>query len=155
MKIENKSKINTQHIQDLLDEFYPFAKKRFGFDQDPILEFISDEENSLNPLGKTAYYNPSNMTITLFVDKRHPKDIMRSFSHELVHHTQNCCGDLDMSQPAGPGYAQNNAHLRAMEEDSNLRGTMCFRDWEDNFKQSNPLTERKERLFYKLQKKLW
>ena len=26
---------------------------------------------------------------------RHPKDVLRSFSHELVHHAQNCRGDLD------------------------------------------------------------
>ena len=37
-----------------------------------------------------------------------------------------------------------------MEEDAYLRGNMCFRDWEDGYKQSNPLLERKERLYYEL-----
>ncbi len=155
MKVTNKSNIDTQLLQDLLDEFYPFAKERFGITEDPLLEFVSDEVNSRRALGTTAYYDPRNMTITVFVDKRHPKDIMRSVSHELVHHAQNCSGELDITQEAVPGYAQTNSHLRAMEEDANLRGTMCFRDWEDLYKRNNPLSERKERLFYKLQKKLW
>jgi len=155
MRIINKSKINTSPIEEMLSDFYPFAKNRFGFDQDPVLEFVSDEQNSNNILGKTAYYDPANMNITVFVDKRHPKDIMRSFSHELVHHTQNCNGELDLSQETGEGYAQENPHLRKMEERANLEGNMCFRDWEDGYKKSNPLRERRERLYYDLMKRLW
>jgi len=155
MKIINSSNIDTSGIEEMLADFYPFAQKRFGFDKEPVLEFVSDEKNANNTLGKTAYYDPANMGITVFVDKRHPKDIMRSFSHELVHHTQNCNGDLDLSQPAGEGYAQENPHLRKMEERANLEGNMCFRDWEDNYKQTNrafgnSLNERRERLYYKL-----
>jgi hypothetical protein len=155
MEITNNSNIDTGVIEEMLADFYPFAKNRFGFDKEPSLEFISDEKNANDTLGKTAYYDPANMGITVFVDKRHPKDIMRSFSHELVHHTQNCNGDLDLSQPTGEGYAQENPHLRKMEERANLEGNMCFRDWEDGYKRSNPLRERKERLYYKLMKKLW
>jgi hypothetical protein len=160
MEITNKSDIDTTSIEEMLNDFYPFAKKRFGFDREPTLEFISDKKNADDTLGKTAYYNPANMGITVFVDKRHPKDIMRSFSHELVHHTQNCNGDLDLSQPAGEGYAQENPHLRSMEEDANLRGNMCYRDWEDGYKKSNraftnSVNERRERLYSKLMKKLW
>jgi hypothetical protein len=154
LKIINNSKINTAAIEEMLSDFYPFAKSRFGFSKDPVLEFISDEKNANNILGKTAYYDPAKMSITVFVDKRHPKDIMRSVSHELVHHLQNCSGELDLSQNAGEGYAQNNPHLRKMEEHANLDGNMCFRDWEDSYKISNPITERKERLYYKLLKKL-
>jgi len=130
-------------------------QNRFQFDQDPVLEFLSDEANSNDALGKTAYYNPGELKITVFVDKRHPKDIMRSFSHELVHHTQNCNGQLDLNQKTSPGYAQENPHLRKMEEDANLRAAMCFRDWEDGYKKSNPLRERKERVYYKLIRKFW
>ena len=155
MKITNNSDINTDVIEEMLADFYPFAQKRFGFDKEPVLEFVSDEKNANDTLGKTAYYDPANMGITVFVDKRHPKDIMRSFSHELVHHTQNCNGVLDLSQPTGEGYAQENPHLREMEKQANLWGNTCFRDWEDGYKRSNPQRERKERLYYKLMKKLW
>lgn len=154
MEIVNSSRINTEVIEEMLSDFYPFAKNRFRIDKDPVLEFISDEKNANNILGKTAYYEPAKMRITVFVDKRHPKDIMRSISHELVHHSQNCGGELDLSQEAGDGYAQNNPHLRKMEERANLHGNMCFRDWEDGYKKSNPRLERKERLYYKLLKRL-
>lgn len=155
MKIINNSDIDISPLEEMLDDFYPFAKNRFGFNQEPVLEFISDENNANDLLGKTAYYNPSNMSITIFVDKRHPKDIMRSFSHELVHHTQNCNGDLDLSQEAGAGYAQENPHLRSMEEHANKEGAMCFRDWEDGYKKSNmtfksSLNERRENLYNRL-----
>lgn len=157
MRVINKSSIDSGPIEEILKDFYPFAKERFGFDKDPILELISDIENANDALGKTAYYNPADMSISIYVDKRHPKDILRSVSHELVHHAQNCNGDLDMSQHAGEGYAQTNPHLRKMEEDANLRGNMCVRDYEDHKKHGTThrgaLTERRERLYNKLVKK--
>jgi len=144
----------------MLENFMPFAHERLKFDKEPNISFESDPENAKNILGKTAQYEPASMTITVFVDNRHPKDIMRSFSHELVHHTQNCDGQFDQNLGMGEGYAQNDAHLRKMEEDAYLRGNMCFRDWEDNFKQTNlafenSLNERRERLYYELTRKLW
>ena len=48
MKIINNSKINTAAIEEMLSDFYPFAKSRFGFSKDPVLEFISDEKNANN-----------------------------------------------------------------------------------------------------------
>ncbi len=56
----------------------------------PKIKVIKDdEENASNLLGKTAYYNPMENSITLYTMNRHPKDILRSFSHEMVHHEQN------------------------------------------------------------------
>ena len=112
--------------------------------------FESDEENASKTLGRTAHYQPDNMTVTVYTDGRHPKDIMRSISHELVHHAQNCDGQFGSNRGMGEGYAQNDKHLRKMEEDAYLRGNMCFRDWEDNYKNNNPLTEHREKLYQKL-----
>ena len=128
-------------IKRMLDDFYPYAKEYLGFDKDASISFASDKENAQNPLGKTAYYDPSNYSVTVYTDNRHPKDIMRSVSHELVHHTQNCRGDLGMSEDAGIGYAQNNEHLREMEREAYEKGNLCFRDWEDGVKANlNPAT---------------
>ena len=155
MKIENNSNRNISEIMEMLKSFMPFAQKRFKFDKEPNITFESDPENAKNALGRTAQYEPGSMTISVFVDSRHPKDIMRSFSHELVHHTQNCDGQFENLPAVGEGYAQKDEHLRKMEEDAYLRGNMCFRDWEDNYKQTNrafgnSLNERRERLYYKL-----
>ena len=123
----------------LVKDFLPFAQKRMGFDKAPTIIFKSDKLNSQEPLGKTAYYMPDELTITVFVDGRHAKDILRSLSHELVHHTQNCRGELKDAHVSGPNYAQEDGHLRNMEKDAYLTGNMCFRDWED--KRKNQLQE--------------
>jgi len=141
-------------VKEYLNSFIPFAKNRLGYDKDPKINFVSDPKNGEVALGKTAYYEPANMSVTIFTDNRHPKDIMRSLSHELVHHAQNCDGQFDSNHGVGEGYAQNDEHLRKMEEDAYLRGNMCFRDWEDGYKQNNPMLERKERIYYKLLRRL-
>ena len=79
--------------EDLVNEFYPFAKKQLGFDQDPTINFVDDQENAQNPMGYTGHYDPSSMVVTIYITGRHPKDILRSLSHELVHHAQNCRGE--------------------------------------------------------------
>ena len=43
---------------------------------------------------------------------RHPKDILRSLGHELVHHKQNCDGQFDNAGETVEGYEQTNPHLR-------------------------------------------
>jgi len=121
-------------IQPLVSKFMPFAKKRMGFKKPPRIFLKKDQDNAHNPLGKTAFYDPENMSVTLFVTNRHPKDIMRSLSHELVHHAQNCDGKFDKTPAIGDGYAQNDEHLREMEREAYEIGNLCFRDWEDGIK---------------------
>ena len=123
-----------QEFQKLLSHFYQFAKKRIGFNKDASISFISDPQNSVELLGKTAYYDPSKMGVTIYTDRRHPKDILRSVAHELVHHKQNCDGRMNNLNPTTPGYAQEDSHLRGLEEEAYLKGNMCFRDWEDTYK---------------------
>ena len=125
------------HMGPYLKSFLPYAQKRMGFNRPPTIFFDSDAQNAENVLGKTAYYNPETEEIVVFVDKRHPKDILRSLSHELIHHTQNCRGDLnpEIAGETTPGYAQTNAHMRAMEGEAYKYGNgFYFRDWEDSLK---------------------
>ena len=84
-----------EYLQKLIKEFYPFAKERLGFDKNVNLYLRPDKQNAQNPLGKTGYYDPENHNIVVYTTDRHPKDVMRSFAHELVHHTQNCRGEFD------------------------------------------------------------
>ena len=122
-------------LDGMLEKFMPFAQKRMGFKSAPEIRFESDEANAQDPLGKTAYYEPNNSRITVYTVGRHPKDIMRSISHELVHHTQNGKGAFADSMTVGEqGYAQNDEHLREMEREAYEQGNLCFRDWEDSVK---------------------
>ena len=121
-------------LKPLIKQFVPFAQERMGFQKPPRLFLRKDDNNARNPLGKTAYYDPQEMAITLYISGRHPKDIMRSLSHELVHHNQNCNGMFDDVGEMGEGYAQNDKHLREMEREAYELGNLCFRDWEDGIK---------------------
>ena len=135
--VKNRSGHDMSHMGPYLKSFLPYVQKRMGFNRPPTIFFDSDPQNAENVLGKTAYYNPETEEIVVFIDKRHPKDILRSLSHELIHHTQNCRGDLnpEIAGETTPGYAQTNAHMRAMEGEAYLKGNgYYFRDWEDSLK---------------------
>jgi hypothetical protein len=152
-QINNTSNFDITEIEDLIQDLFSFSQDRLGFKENPCLNLVSDEKN-VSPLGKTAYYDPNDMQITIYVDGRHPKDIMRSFSHELVHHNQNESGMFDQMNNTGTGYAQSDPHLRKMEKEAYLKGNMCFRDWEDGYKSSNP-NILNERRIYKMSTKKW
>ena len=132
---------NTQNIKDLVQKFYPYAKNALGFEHPVRVIMRQDAENAENVLGKTAYYDPENKLIVLYVTNRHPKDILRSFSHELVHHAQNCRGDLD--DVAAQGHYAKGGKGREIEEEAYLQGNLNLRDYEDQikFKGENQMNE--------------
>ena len=92
----------------------------------------TDEDNSKMLLGRTAYYNPNDKEITLFVLGRHPKDVLRSFAHEMIHHIQNLRGDLKDA----PDTTNTNEddYLNKLEQEAYTDGNMTFRNWEDSLK---------------------
>jgi len=123
-----------KELEPLAAELTSYCKNQLGFERPPKLFLKQDEENSLKTLGRTAHYNPGDESVTVFVTARHPKDILRSVAHELVHHHQNLRGDLspDKCGDMGKNYAQDNQHLRNMEKEAYLLGNILFRDWEDS-----------------------
>ena len=145
-KIKNSSNFDLGNSEDLFHGLGQFAQKRFGFKRPPSLNLVSDQKNAGKPLGKTAYYDPQSMSVTIYTDNRHTKDILRSLAHELVHHTQNENGMLNDSGYHGAGYAQKNKDLRKSEKEAYLKGNMCFRDWEDGLKQEKPTIYNERRI---------
>lgn len=124
-------------LKNLIKKFMPFAQQHIGFNNPPRLFLKKDKDNAKNPLGKTAYYEPDSKSVYLYISDRHPKDILRSLGHELVHHQQHCNGMFDGSEYLGPGYAQKNPLMRKAEEEANQKGSMCLRDFEDMLKAKN------------------
>jgi len=125
---------NNPEFKQALGGIYRDAVKKFNIRTTPKLTLKKDEENASKTLGRTAYYDPNNLTVTLYTTGRHPKDILRSFAHELIHHVQNERGDLNIDTTNDPQYAQNDDHLRNMEKEAYLEGNLLMRDFEDNFK---------------------
>ena len=133
-QITNNSNLDTSGFEDTMQQLVSFSQDRFGFENPPALFLNSDPSNASDPLGKTAYYDPESKEIHIYVDERHPKDIMRSISHELIHHVQNLRGDLSGNHYHGEGYAQKDQHMREMEREAYEQGNLCFRDFEDKLK---------------------
>ena len=115
-------------------DLYKSAKDKFNIQQAPKLLLRKDKENAEQIFGRTAHYDPEEQTIVIFITNRHPKDILRSFCHELIHHIQNERGDLQMGDASSPTYAQDDEHMRKMEKEAYLEGNLLLRDFEDNFK---------------------
>ncbi len=113
---------------------YEDAKEKYDIQQAPKLILRKDKENAQMTFGRTAYYQPETQTIVVYTTNRHPKDVLRSYCHEMIHHVQNERGDLKMSDSTSPTYAQDDAHLRKMEMEAYLKGNLLLRDFEDNFK---------------------
>ena len=133
-KIFNKSNLDFSKMKPFLNSFLPFAQKKMGFDQSPSISFVSDQDNASKVLGKTAFYDPNTLSVVIYTDGRHPKDMLRSISHELVHHTQNCQGGFDQKPDVGEGYFQNDRNMREFEREAYEKGNMCFREWEETHK---------------------
>lgn len=128
-----------------------------GFDFTPymgsILEYMLDEGMNIQPLpevkirkdlteseqffGKTAYYDPNENTIVLYTQGRHPKDVMRSFTHEMVHHIQNLEGRLGNIQTSN---TNEDDSLLELEKEAYLVGNITFRNWEDKTKNGYGIT---------------
>ncbi len=125
--------------------------QKIGFDYTPymasILEYMVDEGMKITPLpevkikkdiaessnffGKTAYYDPTKKEVVLYVEGRHPKDVMRSFVHEMIHHKQNLEGRLGN---IGTTNTNEDDHLLEIEKEAYLEGNITFRNWEDSIK---------------------
>jgi hypothetical protein len=103
----------------------------------PKIKVIKDDkENASDLLGKTAYYDPSNKSITLYTFGRHPKDILRSFTHEMIHHEQNLNGKLSNITTTN---TNEGGDLDEIEREAYEKGNMMLRNWEDSIK--NPIKE--------------
>jgi len=125
---------NLRILKELLKQFYPYAKNRLGFNKKANINFVNDPQNASDPLGKTAYYDPEKYTITVYITGRHPKDLLRSISHELVHHSQNCKGSFKNNLPTEENYIQTNSQLRKLEKEAYEKGNLLLRDFEERKK---------------------
>jgi hypothetical protein len=137
----------SQHI-DIKKEIGNLIKHMLdkGMNIQPLPKLVfknGDSENAKQFLGKTAYYDPNSMSIVLYTEGRHPKDIVRSFSHEMVHHTQNLEGRLGEITTTN---TQEDDNLDKLEQEANLKGTMTFRNWTDSLNEN--LTKNSNQIYH-------
>ena len=129
----NENASYSQHI-DVIEKIAQLTNhmidKGMNIEPLPSMEFIDgDSENAKDFFGKTAYYDPNKQHIVLYTEGRHPKDIVRSYAHEMIHHIQHLedrLGDISGTDTT------SDEHLTKLEKEANLRGTMTFRNWTDS-----------------------
>jgi hypothetical protein len=99
----------------------------------PGLKVIdSDVDNSQDFFGKTAYYDPNEQLIVLYTQGRHPKDIVRSYAHEMIHHIQNLedrLGNITTTDTT------EDSHLDNIEREAYEEGNIAFRNWTDSLQE--------------------
>lgn len=126
-----------ENLKPYIAELVAYMKNA-GLMVDPLPQLVmkNDQEVGSSMLGPTGYYDPQGKMIVLYVANRHPKDILRSFAHEMIHHCQNLEGKMSDGMSEGdPNYTQNNEKMRKLEKEAYLKGNMMFRDWTDTRKQ--------------------
>ena len=104
----------------------------------PEIKTRQDEENAAKTFGKTASYDPGKKEVVLYVTGRHPKDVMRSFCHEMIHHMQNLEGRLPMITTTN---TQEDSALNEIEKEAHFLGSMTMREYEDSIKNQDTLEE--------------
>ena len=142
MKIDIRNHSAMSGIEKVAEDLYKFAVKKLGFNKPCRVVFESQGDRAVDIFSPTAHYKPHTQTVTVYVDHRHPKDILRSMAHELIHHAQYCAGQFDQGIDTSPGYALRDKHMQAMEEDAYMRGNiLLFREFEDTYKKGRYIME--------------
>jgi hypothetical protein len=143
MKPEQK-----EEFKSALAQLFSHLRDELKLKTVPKVCLLEDQANAEKLLGRTGYYDPYNQKICLYMTNRHPKDILRSFSHEVIHHWQHENKQLEKSEKreganTNPQYAQTDPWMRQMEKQAYLLGNMLFRDWEDGKKAEDRKSSKK------------
>jgi hypothetical protein len=110
----------TQHMMDNGLKLEPLPK----------IQMIHDDyENGEELFGKTAYYAPATNLVVLYTYGRHPKDILRSYAHELIHVHQNM---EDRLHNVNTTNVNDDDYLEQLEREAYETGNIMFRSWTDS-----------------------
>jgi hypothetical protein len=134
--VSNITKKGLEHNSEFRDKLVSLTLSMMdnGLNLEPLPDIIfieDDKKNADNILGRTAYYDPNTKCVTLYTHSRHPKDILRSYAHEMIHHMQNLEGRIQGIE----GHNINeDEYLKELELEAYSKGNMYFRSWENNLK---------------------
>lgn len=108
-----------------------------------LLKFMVDNGYTLKPYPKillntsvqdedvfiyTGNYDPSKHIVRLYINDRHPKDVLRSLAHEMIHHKQALEGRLSDDAYNGDRIIEDDKLIK-LEEEAYLKGNISFRSW--------------------------
>jgi hypothetical protein len=122
---------NSELLQQLNDITVFMIEKGANIEPLPKVRFVQDINEANNFFGKTAHYTPDDKVITLFTLGRHPKDIGRSFTHEMIHHIQNLEGRIGDGRIKTTNTNEDD-FLQEIEDEAYLMGNRYFRNYTDS-----------------------
>ena len=144
----NPSEFNFQPYIASLTKY--FLDNQMAIEPLPKIQMIHDDyENGEDLFGKTAYYAPATNLIVLYTYGRHPKDILRSYAHELVHVHQNMEDRLNAINTTD---INQDDYLENLEREAYETGNILFRGWSDSIT-GNKLEESVKKLITEKKKK--
>jgi hypothetical protein len=125
---------NNPEFKELLVSLTMYMMDHINIEPLPDLVFIEDDaQNAKDLLGRTAHYNHNDKCITLYTYGRHPKDILRSYAHEMIHHKQNLEGKL--KDQISTQNINDDDYLKELEAEAYTYGNgLLFRGWENSIK---------------------
>jgi hypothetical protein len=144
-KVENPISFDYTPFQGTLTEmqgdsfdYTPYLASILGYMLDkrmnilplPDIKIKKDPEQANDFFGKTAYYRPDSMEVMLYTLGRHPKDVCRSFTHEMIHHIQNLEGRIGGGR-ISTSNVNEDEYLKEIEKEAYLLGNITFREWTD------------------------
>jgi len=147
---DSKKKLNEQatYSDDIDYQFYIKEVTQYmisqGYNIKPRPKVIlvnNNKEIAKDFFGKTAYYLPEDKEIVIYTEGRHPKDIVRSYCHEMIHHIQNLEGRLGENITT-TNTTQDN-HLEEIEKEAYQKGNIIFRNWTDSITNHKNVQESK------------
>ena len=112
-------------LRDMMDYF-----ERSGCRCSPRPRIVLVDEPQ-DVLGKTGNYDCDGCIIRIYVSGRHPKDILRTFAHELFHHHQHIVDGDRFEQLDKDGTIGDNKELENVESEAYRDGNVLFRKWCD------------------------
>ena len=108
-----------------------FINKTYKIKPYPKIKLSNRNQGDDEVFIKTGWYNPDEKLIMIYVHNRAPKDCLRSFSHECIHHYQNLEGRLTNDAYSGEEIT-NDDRLMKLEEEAYLKGNIMFRSWTES-----------------------
>lgn len=109
MKIRD---VITESAQDdFIKSFLPFAQKELGLSELPTIKVV----DTVPGADGTTFgrYAPEDNTVYVVATGRHPKDMLRTLAHELVHYKQDREGQLHNESGATGSPEENEANAQA------------------------------------------
>lgn len=108
-----------------------FINKTYKVKPYPKIKISNKNQEEEKVFVKTAWYDPQEKLVMLYARNRWPKDVLRSFCHEMIHHYQNLEGRLANDAYSGQEII-NDDRLMKLEEEAYLKGNIMFRSWTES-----------------------